>query len=52
LYPQSKRPFLRRVERWLVGLPMALVAYMLEKAVMRSISRGSRKTAPPDPGSP
>ncbi|MGC2221644.1 MAG: hypothetical protein WA624_04375 [Methylocella sp.] len=36
----SKRPFFRRMERWLVGSVMAVMAYMLEKAVLRSIRRG------------
>ena len=31
----SKRPFFRRMERWLVGLVMEVMAYMLEKAVLR-----------------
>jgi hypothetical protein len=36
------------MERWLVGLVMAVVAYMLEKAVLRSIRRGRGK--PPEQG--
>jgi len=43
-----KRRFFRRMERWLVGLVMAAVAYMLEKAVLRSIRRGTPK--PPEQG--
>jgi hypothetical protein len=31
------------MERWLVGLVMAVMAYMLEKAVLRSIGRGRGK---------
>lgn len=39
------------MERWLVGLVMAAVAYMLEKAVLRSLRRGRVKPEPPDQGS-
>jgi hypothetical protein len=39
----SKRPFFRRMERRLVGSVMAAMAYMLEKAVLRSIRRGRGK---------
>jgi hypothetical protein len=31
----------RRVERWLVGIVMAALAYALEKAVLRSIHKGT-----------
>ena len=44
----SKRPFFRRTERWLVGLVMAAMAYMLEKAVLRSIRSGWEKPKPPN----
>jgi hypothetical protein len=36
------------MERWLMGLVMAVMAYMLEKTVLRSISRGQGK--PPEQG--
>jgi hypothetical protein len=36
------------MERWLVGLVMTTMAYMLEKAVLRSIRRGQGK--PPEQG--
>jgi hypothetical protein len=39
----SKPPFFRRMERWLVGLVVAAMAYMLEKAVLRSIRSGRVK---------
>jgi hypothetical protein len=32
----------RRLERWLVGLVMAIIAYMLEKMVMRGIRKASK----------
>jgi hypothetical protein len=31
------------MERWLVGLVMAVMAYIIEKAVLRSIRRGRGK---------
>ncbi len=37
------RPFLRRAERWLVGLAMAAMAWLLEKAMLRSIKRDGAK---------
>jgi hypothetical protein len=33
-------PLFRQIERWLVGLAMAVVAWLLEKALLRSIRRG------------
>jgi hypothetical protein len=37
----KKRPKgLRRVERWMVGLAMGVIAFVLEKAVMRSVKKG------------
>jgi len=38
----SKRPFFRRMERWLVGLVIAAMAYMIEVALLRSIRRGQK----------
>lgn len=35
----AKGPF-RRLERWFVGVVMAVVAFVLEKIVMRSVKRG------------
>lgn len=34
---------LRRLERWVVGLGMAVIAFVLERAVMRSVRRGGSK---------
>lgn len=31
---------LRRVERWLVGVVMAVIAFVLERMVLRSIRKG------------
>ena len=36
-------PLFRRIERWLVGLAMAAMAWLLEKAVLRSIRRSGTK---------
>lgn len=38
-----KMPFFRQVERWLVSVVMAAVAYVIEKALLRSIRRGEAK---------
>jgi hypothetical protein len=38
---RTKKPKgLRRVERWAVGLAMGVIAFVLEKAVMRSVKKG------------
>jgi hypothetical protein len=39
----------RRVERWLVGLVMAFLAYAIEKAVLRSIRKGETTPKPVEP---
>jgi hypothetical protein len=36
-------PISRRLERWLIGLAMAILAWLLEKALLRSIKHGSSK---------
>ncbi len=41
---------IRRVERWLVGLAMAVVAFVLERIVVRGLKKKGEKTAPdPEP---
>jgi len=38
---RNKKPKgLRRLERWMVGLAMGIIAFVLEKAVMRSVKKG------------
>ena len=32
----------RRIERWMVGLVMAVIAFVLEKMVMRGIRKGTK----------
>lgn len=36
--------FFRRMERWLVGLAMTALAYLLEQAVLRSIRSAGAKS--------
>jgi hypothetical protein len=46
----AKPKGIRRLERWLVGLAMAIVAFVLEQAVMRSVRKkhgGEASVAPP-----
>ena len=46
----TKKPKgLRRVERWMVGLAMGVIAFVLEKAVMRSVRKGGGSTPAPEP---
>jgi len=42
--PTKKRSIWRRAERWIVGLAIGVMAFILEKAVLRSIRKG--ETAP------
>jgi hypothetical protein len=37
---------IRRVERWLVGAVMGVFAYVIERAVLRSIKKGTTKPKP------
>ncbi len=47
---RTKKPKgLRRVERWAVGLAMGGVAFVLEKAVMRSVRKGGGASVEPEP---
>lgn len=39
----AKRSPVRRLERWIVGVAMGVMAFVLEKAVMRSIRRGTTR---------
>lgn len=36
----AKRSVWRRLERWLVGVVMAVMAFVLERAVLRSVRKG------------
>jgi hypothetical protein len=39
----------RRVERWLVGLALAVVAFVLERVVMRTIKKKPKPKPKPKP---
>ena len=41
----STKPFMRRMERRLVGMAMIVVAYLIEKAMLRSIKRSGAKSS-------
>jgi len=47
---EHRRPkgIFRRMERWLVGLAMAVVAFVLERIVMRSVRRRSERPVESD----
>jgi hypothetical protein len=45
---RPRSPF-RRIERWGVGLILGVVAFFLERAVVRSIRRGETKPKPSQP---
>lgn len=40
---------LRRLERWVVGLGMSVIAFVLERVVMRSVRRGGVEAVPEPP---
>jgi hypothetical protein len=40
---------IRRLERWLVGLAMAVIAFILERIVMRSVKKGGDAKGQPPP---
>ena len=41
----SKGSLTRKMERWLLGMVMMIIAYLLEKAVLRSIKRSGTKSS-------
>ena len=49
--PRSvKRPSgLRRVERWIVGVAMAVIAFVLERLVLRSVKKKEPQVVAPKP---
>ena len=52
---QRPKTFFRRVERWLVGIVMGMIAFTLEKAVMRAIKKKGdvpKIATAPDPRPP
>jgi hypothetical protein len=40
---------LRRVERWVVGLAMSVIAFILEKIVLRSVKQKEPQVLSPKP---
>jgi hypothetical protein len=40
---------IRRIERWLVGIAMAVFAFVLERIVMRSVRKKAQPTSHPIP---
>lgn len=43
------KSFWRRTERWMVGIAMAVMAFVLEKAILRAIKRGEVEAPKEDP---
>jgi hypothetical protein len=43
------RGVFRRIERWLVGIVMGVLAFGIERAVMRSIKKGGGAAKPVEP---
>ena len=42
----------RRLERWMVGVVMGILAFVIEKAVMRSIKKQGSASKPAKPAEP
>jgi len=43
---RKPRSTMRRIERWMVGVAMGVMAFILEKAVLRSIRKGEVEPKP------
>jgi hypothetical protein len=41
----DSKPVKRHVERWLIGVAMTVMAYLMEKAMLRSIKRNGTKSS-------
>lgn len=41
----------RRIERWLVGVAFSMIAFVLERVVMRSVRRGGAEPKAAEQGS-
>ena len=42
----------RRIERWLVGIAMGVMAFVLEKAILRAVKKGEVEPAPEESNEP
>jgi hypothetical protein len=40
---------LRRLERWMIGVLFGVIAFVLEKAVMRSVRKSGTEPTTPEP---
>jgi hypothetical protein len=51
---ERRRPkkWYRRLERWMVGIAMGIMAFVLEKAVMHSVKKGEVPPPPEEPEEP
>jgi len=41
----GSRPVKRHIERWLVGMAITVLAYLMEQAMLRSIKRSGTKAS-------
>ena len=46
------KTFWRRVERWMVGIAMGIMAFVLEKAILRAIKKGEVEAPPEESDEP
>jgi hypothetical protein len=44
--PQRKRPWPRRIERAILGAVMGVVAFVIERRVLKSIRKGGKESKP------
>jgi hypothetical protein len=51
---ERRRPkkWYRRLERWMVGIAMGIMAFVLEKAVMHAVKKGEVPKPPEEPKEP
>jgi len=40
------KTFWRRTERWMVGIAMGIMAFVLEKAILRAVKKGEVEASP------
>jgi len=43
------KTFWRRTERWMVGVAMGIMAFVLEKAILRAVKKGEVQTPKEEP---